>query len=40
MIQFNVSFESVVDPATISLWSSTEQDKLIVEVPKALILNS
>jgi hypothetical protein len=38
-IVFNVSFSSLDDPEAISLTSSTEQDKLVLEIPKTLIMN-
>jgi hypothetical protein len=35
-----VSFDSIPDPATISLSSGTQADELIVMISKALILNN
>ena len=35
----SVSFDSLDDPAAISLTSSVDQDLLVVQISKALILN-
>lgn len=38
-IKFNISFNSLDDPDSVSMTSSTEQDLLIVKIPKKLIMN-
>ena len=38
-LQFKVSFQSLENPDAISLESGTEQDLLVIQIPKTLILN-
>ena len=38
-IVFNISFESLDNPEAISLSSGTEQDLLVIQISKTLIMN-